>query len=122
MSSLLARCLRAREWHHDVRFERATRDPERSQAACLEAIIRRNAETSFGREHGFGALGGWQDYRRRVPVRDYEAFRPYVKRMEGGERNVLTGEPLVLLAATSGTTAEPKLIPVTPGGGTGPPL
>lgn len=113
MSSLLAFGVRAREWRPDVRFERATTDPARAQARCLESILGPNAETSFGREHGFGTIQGWPDYRRQVPIRDYEAFRPYVQRMERGEADVLTAEPLLQFAATSGTTAEPKLIPVT---------
>ena len=51
----------------------------------------------------------------RQDIRDYEALRPYVCRLLAGEGNVLTRESPFMFATTSGTTGEPKHIPVTPG-------
>lgn len=113
MSSLLTASLVLREWTHQARFERAVRDPARAQAAVLRALSCRNRDTVFGREHGFAGITGPRDYARHVPIRDYEAFRPYVARLLAGETRVLTAEPPVMFATTSGTTGEPKLIPVT---------
>src|SRR5207249_2845956 len=48
-----------------------------------------------------------------VPIGDYEAFRPWVARIVAGERRVLTAETPFMFTATSGTTGEPKLVPVT---------
>jgi hypothetical protein len=76
--------------------------------------LRRNAGTRFGRDHGFGTIAGPADYARRVPIRDYEGFRPYVARIVAGEADALTAEPVEMFTTTSGTTGEPKLIPVTP--------
>jgi hypothetical protein len=102
-----------REWWPARRFDRAATEPERAQAAVLRALLRRNAATAFGREHRFGAIRTVAEYRRAVPVRDYEALRPYVRRIVEGEAAVLTAEPVTAFATTSGTTAEPKLVPVT---------
>ncbi len=113
MGALLAAGLRVREWWPARRFDRAAAEPERAQAAVLRALLRRNAQTAFGREHGFGAIRTVAEYRRAVPVRDYEALRPYVRRIVEGEAAVLTAEPVTAFATTSGTTAEPKLVPVT---------
>jgi hypothetical protein len=113
MGTVLAAGLRLREWSHDVRFERATADPARAQATALQALLQRNARTAFGREHGFDAIRTSAEYRRAVPLRDYEGFRPYVRRIVAGEPAILTAEPVTAFAATSGTTAEPKLVPVT---------
>ena len=113
MGALLAAGLRVREWWPTHRFEQAAAAPERAQAAMLQALLHRNAETAFGREHGFGAIRTVAEYRRAVPLRDYEAFRPYVRRIVEGEAAVLTAEPVTAFATTSGTTAEPKLVPVT---------
>ena len=113
MGALLAAGLRMREWWPARRFDRAAAEPERAQAAVLRALLRRNAQTAFGREHGFGAIRTVAEYRRAVPVRDYEALRPYVRRIVEGEAAVLTAEPVTAFATTSGTTAEPKLVPVT---------
>lgn len=113
MASFLKTCLRLREWIHHARFDGATRDPEAAQAAGLRALLRRNADTVFGREHGFGGIANPAEYARRVPIRDYEGFRPYVYRIVAREVRVLTAEPPVMFTTTSGTTGEPKLIPVT---------
>src|SRR5262249_13296439 len=50
---------------------------------------------------------------RRVPIRDYEAFRPWIARSAAGETSVLTAEAPFMFTSTSGTTGEPKLVPVT---------
>jgi hypothetical protein len=113
MGTLLGAGLRIREWRHDRRFERATAAPERAQAAALRTLLQRNAGTAFGREHGFAAIRTPAEYRRAVPLRDYEAFRPYVRRIVAGEPGVLTAEPVTAFATTSGTTGEAKLVPVT---------
>ena len=111
--TLLAAGLRFREWRHDVRFDRAAERPDRAQARVLRTLLDRNARTAFGRAHGFRAIRTAAEYRAAVPLRDYEGFRPYVQRIVAGEPAVLTAEPVTALATTSGTTGEPKLVPVT---------
>jgi len=113
VTTLLGASLAATELGHNRRFERATADPGSAQAKVLLSLIRRNGGTAFGREHGFDSIRTPADFARRVPVRDYEAFRPYVERAVEREPGVLTTDPVVLFATTSGTTAAPKLIPVT---------
>ncbi|MDQ4129671.1 MAG: GH3 auxin-responsive promoter family protein, partial [Actinomycetota bacterium] len=113
MISLLRTGLLVREFAQNARFERAAVDPRSSQARVLSSLTRRHANTAFGREHGFASIRTPADYARRVPLRDYEGFRPYVERIVGGEHGVLTADPVVMFTTTSGTTAEPKLIPVT---------
>ena len=113
MTSLLAAGLKLREAGHARRFEKATHEPAAAQARVLETLLARNAGTAFGRDNGFAGIAGPRDYARRVPVRDYEAHRPYVERAVAGEPDVLTTDPLTMLTLTSGTTAAPKFIPVT---------
>jgi hypothetical protein len=113
MTSLLSAGLKLREVRHARRFEHATADPAAAQARVLQALLARNADTAFGRDHRFGGIVGPAEYARRVPRRDYEAHRPYVERAVAGEPAVLTADPLTMLTLTSGTTAAPKLIPVT---------
>lgn len=96
-------------------LERACENPAEAQAAVLRSLLRRNAGTAFGRDHGLTGEDSAAEFRRKVPVRDYEGLRPYVERAARGEDRVLTRDPPVFFARTSGTTAEPKLIPVTAG-------
>src|SRR5438046_8488434 len=94
-------------------LEQASVSPANAQRRFLLELLRRNAATVFGRQYGFASIGTETDYRRRVPIRDYEGFRPYIHRMMQGESMVLTASQPVMFTLTSGTTAEPRLIPVT---------
>ena len=89
-----------------------TRDPEEAQRKLLRRIVRANRGTAFGRRHGFDQIRTVEDYQSKLPIADYEAFRPWVDRMRKGEANVLTVEAPHTFTTTSGTTGEPKFIPV----------
>jgi hypothetical protein len=96
-----------------ARFHEATRSVAESQTRKLREILQRNAATEYGREYGFESVNSLADYAKAVPVITYEHIAERVKRMASGEKNVLTAQPPVMFARTSGTTGEPKLIPVT---------
>jgi hypothetical protein len=113
MGALLNSAILAAGARESLAFERAIRDPRRAQLALLRAILRDNRETAFGRAHEFRAIDGAAAYASRVPVREYEALRPYVDRLLRGEPNVLTGAPPFMFTTTSGTSGAPKFIPVT---------
>jgi len=93
-------------------FDRSLADPEKTQLDFLQRQLKREAETEFGREHGFSEIKTAADYRKHVPIRDYESFRPWVERLTNGEQAVLTMQQPWMFATTSGTTDQPKLIPV----------
>lgn len=84
-----------------------------AQREALQRIVDQNAATEFGRQHGFGEVRGPEEFRERVPIREYEAFRPWVRKIVAGEPDVLTADAPLFLARTSGTTGEPKLVPIT---------
>lgn len=48
-----------------------------------------------------------------MPIRDDDAFRPWVARSTTAEPRVLTAETPFMFTSTSGTTGVPKLVPVT---------
>jgi len=97
------------------RLEAATQEPELVQQRRLRQLLSRHGDTQFGREHGFDQIRTPLDYRRAVPIRDYEGFRPYVQRMMAGQNKILVNEPVRMFTMTSGTTGQPKYIPVTAG-------
>jgi hypothetical protein len=94
-------------------FDDATWRPEATQREKLLEIVRRNAGTAFGREHGFRSIRSVADFQGRVPPSSYDGVSPYVERMIHGEPDVLTAERPLLFATTSGTTGRAKYIPVT---------
>jgi len=95
------------------RWERLADDPLGTQKNLLLRLLRSNQRTAFGRDHRFDAVRTVADYRQQVPISDYERLRPYVDRAKHGEAKVLTREPVLMFNVTSGSTGEPKLIPVT---------
>src|SRR6266545_2261288 len=95
-------------------FEVACQNPEAVQTALLLSIIRKQADTQFGRDHKFGAITTVADYRANVPVAPYEYVAPYIEKVQHGDTRALLADRRVLMfALTSGTTASRKLIPVT---------
>ena len=75
-----------------------------SQLATFQALIKKAANTRFGREHGFAAMQSPKDFQQKVPVRDYEAAKEWFEAIKSGEADVSwPGKPLYL-AKTSGTT------------------
>ena len=84
-----------------------------SQQAIFEALIKTGERISFGREHNLASVSDHNGFAQAVPIRDYEAFRPWIERIKSGEENVLwTGKP-IYFAKTSGTTSGVKYIPIT---------
>jgi hypothetical protein len=96
------------------RFEAAARRAGDTQRELLAALLGANAETDYGRRYGFGDIRGVEDYRRRVPIVAYEDLVDDMRRLTEGERRIFTAEDPDMFAQTSGTTGEPKFIPVTP--------
>ena len=94
-------------------FQRGLEHPEEAQHELLRHILEANRNTDFGRQHKFAGMTTVADYRAEVPIADYEAFRPWVDRMVQGESDVLTAGQPYMFAVTSGTTGQPKLIPLT---------
>lgn len=87
--------------------------PVETQQKVFLQLIKTAAETSFGQDHDFKNITTHADFVNRVPIRDYEALRPYVNRVVDGESDVLwPGKPLYF-AKTSGTTSGAKYIPLT---------
>lgn len=83
------------------------------QQAVMLNLVRDAAHTAFGKDHGFADIKTHDDFKRQVPVRDYEGLKAYIDRMVSGEKDVLwPGLPLYL-AKTSGTTSGVKYIPLT---------
>lgn len=103
-----------------LKLRKASRNPQKSSASTLRAILNYAKDSVYGQEHHFAEIlqAGTDEelfarYQKHVSVNDYEELRPYVERHKNGEANVLfPGKPL-MYATTSGTTKEPKWIPIT---------
>lgn len=83
------------------------------QQRILKELIKTGKSTQFGKDHGFQDVSSYEDFKKAVPIRDYEAFRPYIDLIKQGQHNILwKGQP-IYFAKTSGTTSGVKYIPIS---------
>ena len=103
-----------------LKLKSVSRNPRRASEQTLRGILNYAKDTVYGREHHFADILAAKDdkelyalYQKYVPAQEYEALRPYVERHKNGEANVLFPGKPIMYATTSGTTKEPKWVPIT---------
>jgi hypothetical protein len=103
-------------WHKGLH------DPAQTQARTLEWLVEGYARTVYGETYGAADLLTLADnpprffeaYRRAFPIVTYDAIKPWIDRVIGGQVNALLPEPPVAWAMTRGTTrGTSKRIPIT---------
>jgi hypothetical protein len=94
-------------------FNALCRTPVQAQDRLLRQMLETNADTEFGRRHGFGGITSFQQFQEQVPISTYEDLEPYITAEMNGRPHQLTKEPPVLFTTTSGTTGTRKYIPMT---------
>jgi hypothetical protein len=95
------------------RYRQWQAQPAATQLRLLRELVPTAASTVFGQAHDFKAIQAPADFAARVPIRDYEALKPYFDRVKAGEADVLWPARPLYLAKTSGTTSGAKYIPIT---------
>ena len=88
-------------------------NPIGTQEKVFQNLISEAAGTQFGKDHDFTNINNHKDFVKRVPIRDYEALKPYVERVVEGEEDILWKGKPIYFAKTSGTTSGSKYIPIT---------
>ncbi len=89
------------------------KNPIKVQEKLLRNLIRNGAKTSFGKDHHFEKIQDLRSFQKRVPIRDYEGFRPYIDAIMEGEKDILWPGRPIYYAKSSGTTSGVKFIPIT---------
>tara|TARA_A100000164_G_C21936899_1_gene788511 strand:+ start:321 stop:1814 length:1494 start_codon:yes stop_codon:yes gene_type:complete len=88
-------------------------NPLETQNKTFNRLLKKGMNTKFGVDHNFTSINNYDDFQNQVPIRDYEALKPYIDKVVAGEKNILwPGQPLYF-AKTSGTTSGAKYIPIT---------
>ena len=88
-------------------------NPVETQQKVFKNLIIKASKTAFGKDHDFENINSHKDFIERVPVRDYEALKPYIEKVVAGEDNILWKGKPIYFAKTSGTTSGSKYIPIT---------
>lgn len=84
-----------------------------AQNKVFKSLIEQAKETSFGTDHRFAEIKTYEDFKKNIPVREYEELRPYIERVVHGEVSVLWPGKPAYFAKTSGTTSGVKYIPIS---------
>ena len=103
-----------------LKLKSASRHPRRTSEQTLRGILTYAKDTVYGKEHHFDEILAAKNdtelyalYQKYVPAQEYESLRPYVERHKNGEANILFPGKPIMYATTSGTTKEPKWVPIT---------
>lgn len=104
----------AQTWKGAYAWEQASLNTKKTQQKVLLRILKSNSDTVFGQIHEFDKITDYKTYQKQVPLTDYNKYyKPWLKRAENGEKNVLTKDNIFLFEPTSGSTRDAKLIPYT---------
>lgn len=90
-----------------------SQNPHLYQEKLRQYLIREAAFTTFGKDHSFGTVKNYDDFKKNIPVRDYEELKPYIEKVAKGEPDILWKGKPAYFAKTSGTTSGTKYIPLS---------
>ena len=89
------------------------KDAVKYQERWLKELLSKARNTEFGIDHNFNKITNYADWKKNVPITDYEGLKPYIEKIKSGKPDVLwRGVPLYF-CKTSGTTSGTKFIPIT---------
>lgn len=83
------------------------------QQKTMQQIVSAAQSTLFGRDHHFQEIKSYDDFKKHIPIRDYESLKPYVEQLLEGKPDILWPGKPKYFAKTSGTTSGTKYIPIT---------
>ena len=95
------------------RTQKWANNPIETQEQVFQDLISKATETKFGKDHDFISINSYQDFVKRVPVRDYEEIKSYIEKVVKGQENILWPDKPIYFAKTSGTTSGSKYIPIS---------
>ncbi len=110
LSPAISRFARWRLWS----IEKWVSDAASNQFDVWQDLLAAGQYTAFGRAHHFSQIQSLEEFKRTVPLQDYDSLKPYIDRMMKGEENILWNTPISWFAKSSGTTSDKsKFIPVS---------
>ncbi|HSU51679.1 MAG TPA: GH3 auxin-responsive promoter family protein, partial [Segetibacter sp.] len=95
------------------KIKKGTKTAVADQQAILSNLLKQATKTSFGKDHEFDKINSYNDFKKNVPIRDYEQLKSYIDRIKKGEADILWKGKPIYFAKTSGTTSGIKYIPIT---------
>ena len=88
-------------------------NPYKTQDNVFNYLIKNGRATVYGKEHQFEYIKSYKDFKKQVPIHDYEGLKPYIQQILDGKSDVLWRGKPKYFAKTAGTTSGAKYIPIT---------
>ncbi|MGQ8337072.1 GH3 auxin-responsive promoter family protein [Sunxiuqinia sp. A32] len=88
--------------------------PHDVQREVLFDLLKEARDTEWGKKYDFRSIQSESEFKKRLEIRNYEDFAPYIDRLRQGEKNLLWPGDIKWFAKSSGTTNDKsKFIPVS---------
>jgi len=89
-------------------------NPIDTQKQVFNHILGSAQFTEYGKKYGFEHINSVAEFKKNVPVNEYDSLKPYIERILEGEQNILWPSPINWFAKSSGTTSDKsKFIPIS---------
>jgi len=110
LSPAISKLARMRLW----RIENWSNHPVAAQREVLQELVTAGQYTEIGRKYNFSKLFSLREFKKKVPIQEYNDLKPHIERMMNGEENILWNTPVAWFAKSSGTTSDKsKFIPIS---------
>ena len=83
------------------------------QMEWMHNLLNAAKETEYGKKYNFGEINSYEQFKKQIPLNDYESLKPYIERNRKGEQNLLWHTDIKWFAKSSGTTDKSKFLPVS---------
>ncbi|MDO5852178.1 MAG: anti-sigma factor antagonist [Methanobacteriaceae archaeon] len=91
-----------------------TYDPYKAGEEFLLKIVKENKDTEYGKKYNFKDIHSIKDFQENVPLSNYDNYEKYINEMiNENKTNLITVYPINFYTKTSGTTGDPKKIPLS---------
>lgn len=88
--------------------------PHDVQQEWFRTLLSSAKNTEWGKRYGYAEINSTEEFKRRVPVSDYDGLKHDIERVIAGEQNILWPTEIKMFAKSSGTTSDrSKFIPVS---------
>jgi len=95
------------------RVKRDSLNAVADQEKIKKHLVTRAQKTQFGLDHNFDKIKNYSDFKKSIPLRDYEELKSYIQSIKEGKEDILYPGRPKYFAKTSGTTSGVKYIPLT---------
>jgi hypothetical protein len=110
LSPIISRLARNRFW----RIQNWSNHPVAAQRQVLQDLVSAGQYTELGKKYHFAKLFTLKEFKKHVPIHEYDDIKTYISRMMQGDDNILWNTPVKWFAQSSGTTSDKsKYIPIS---------